>query len=358
MLITPEDLAAIVADVGLDALMDESIEEFENALHDGDLDVRRRDGFATGRDGAAEGAAGGAGMLEWMPAARRGDTVALKVVGYQPANPRARGLPTVLATSTLYDCRSGALTAIMDATFTTALRTGAASAVATRHLADDGSKVLGVVGCGAQAVTQVHALSRVLPLSRVLAYDRDPRVAWSFPGRVAFTGLPVDVVDLDELERRSEVLCTATSVPPGAGPVLTGLELAPAAHINAIGSDLPGKAELPAGLLARAVVCPDFLPQALVEGECQRLAPDRVGPSLAEVVAGGLGDSLRGLLTVFDSTGYAVQDLVVAETVLRHARRIGVGSPLPTFTGAIDPLDPYCLVRRATSAVRAGAATR
>jgi L-lysine cyclodeaminase len=338
LLITQQDLARVIHAVGIDALMDETILALESTFADpAGLEVRTRDGFTlhNRRDG----------VLEWMPAMRPDHTATLKVVAYNPDNPTARGLPTIMASNCVYDCRTGGLVAVVDGVFATALRTGAASAVATRHLARPGSSVLGLVGCGAQAVTQLHALSRVLRLERVLVHDTDPVALDSFARRVAFTGLRIEPTDRDALEEQADVVCTATSVEPGKGPVIRGdpRRMRPGVHVNAVGSDLPGKTELPRDLLDAAVVVPDFLPQALVEGECQQLDREAIGPSLPEVVAGGSGPSLWDRITVFDSTGFALEDHVVTEIILEHARRIGAGSPLPLFTGTDDALNPYWL---------------
>jgi ornithine cyclodeaminase/alanine dehydrogenase-like protein (mu-crystallin family) len=340
LLIGQSDLRRIVLDAGVDRLMDEVIDALALALADpAAVAVCPRGGFALENERT--------GVLEWMPAMRPSVTATVKMVAYNPDNPDHFQLPTIMASTAVYDSRTGALTALLDATFTTALRTGAASAVATRRLARAGSSTVGLVGCGAQAVAQLHALSRVLPVRRVLAYDPDARVLASFPGRVAFTGLAVEACDRDTLEAASDVICTATSAPVGAPPVLVGDldRLRPGLHVNAVGSDLPGKAELPLALLRAAVVCPDYLPQAAVEGECQQLSGDEIGPSLAELVAGEGGTDLRDRLTVFDSTGYALEDQVVTEVILGHARRLGAWRPLPLFTGTSDARNPYWLSR-------------
>lgn len=345
MLVTQADLRRIITDTGLDRLMDEAIEALEQALVDtGGVAVTPRGGFALENERT--------GVLEWMPAMRPGATATVKMVAYNPENPHRYRLPTIMASTAVYDSRTGALTALLDATFTTALRTGAASAIATRRLARAGSSVVGLVGCGAQAVSQLHALSRVLPVRRVLAYDTDPAALSSFPARVAFTGLTVEPCDRETLEATADVICTATSAPVGAPPVLRGdpERLRPGAHINAVGSDLPGKTELPLVLLRAAVVCPDYLPQAAVEGECQQLSGEEIGPSLAELVAGEQDEQLRDRLTVFDSTGYALEDQVVTEVLLAHARRLGAWRPLPLFTGTSDPRNPYWLSQPAPEA--------
>ncbi|MCY1045059.1 ornithine cyclodeaminase family protein [Corallococcus sp. bb12-1] len=342
LLISPTDLRAIVAGVGLHALMDELIQSLTVALRELDdslTQVHKREGFSLS-DGAHP-----LGALEWMPVLQRGESLTMKVVGSCPANVLEAGLPTLIATHSVYDARTGHLVAVMDGVFATALRTGAASAVASRCLASPDSTVLGLVGCGAQAVTQLHALSRVFQLEQVLVHDLDPDAARSFVRRVAFLGLDVRPTLLADLEARADILCTATTVTAGSGPVISGHALKPHAHINAVGADRPGKTELPLALLRRSLVCPDFPSQARLEGECQQLHPDQIGPDLATVVQQPeefQGWQLRN--TVFDSTGHALEDQVVTRMLLEHARRMGLGTWVALEGLGGDPLDPYALV--------------
>jgi ornithine cyclodeaminase/alanine dehydrogenase-like protein (mu-crystallin family) len=275
-----------------------------------------------------------------MPIHRRGE-VLIKHVGYCPHNPRD-GLPTVISTFSLLDTGSGRLLAVTDGVVATALRTGAASAVASRVLARPDARTAGLVGCGAQAVAQLHALSRVFRLERALVHDIDADVARSFPRRTSFVGLDVEVAPLERVEREADILCTVTSVAAGHGPVIRAAELCAAVHVNAVGSDFTGKTELPRSLLERSLVCPDFLPQALREGECQQIPAEQIGPSLPEVVR--RADELaawRDRSTVFDSTGFALEDHVAMHVLLRHARRLGRWSSVPIEYLPQDPRDPY-----------------
>ena len=161
-----DDVAAVIAAVGLDRLMDEMIEELTTSIvtfDDSVTKVRTRDGFHYSHPEI--------GLIEWMPVMQSGESTTIKVVGYHPGNPRSRQLPTILATISVYDTGTGHLRGLVDGTFLTAVRTGAASAVASRVLARPSSHILGVVGCGAQAVTQIHALVRTFPIDQVLVYD-------------------------------------------------------------------------------------------------------------------------------------------------------------------------------------------
>lgn len=343
MLITVDDLADVVAAVGLDALLDELIASLADTLATHDparLITHDRTGF--------EYRSPTLGLVEWMPALDLGRRVSIKTVGYHPANPATTGTPSVLATTSLYDTADGRLAVICEATILTALRTGAASALATDVLAAPDATVLGVVGCGAQAITQVHAISRVRPISRVIAHDADPAVAATLAARLApvVPDAMVEVVDeqgLGRLLAQVDVLCTCTTVAPGAGPVVPEGEHRPWLHVNAVGADFAGKCELPAALLRQAaLVCPDVPAQCLAEGEAQQLNADDLGPDLASLIRNRAEwKGHRARFTVFDSTGWALEDLVAAELVAGHCERLGLGSVVELQPVAADPHDPY-----------------
>ncbi len=334
-------LRAIVADLGIDAFMDEMFARLHDrfAHHDPKrTETIQRTGFAYQKPEL--------GLVEWMPTMECGEMVSIKTVGYHPGNPVSRGLPSVLATTSLYDTTTGALIALTDSTFLTAVRTGAASAVATDLLAPVDVDVVGVIGCGAQAVTQLHALSRVRRFDRVLAYDIDPSVAATLHRRVPTSvsqRARIDVVQASELPTllaTSDIVCTVTSVEPGSEPILVDGDHKPSLHINAVGADFPGKMELPPTLVRRASVVPDVIEQCLVEGEAQRLDATDLAPDIAQICSGD-HPSLRDELTVFDSTGWALEDMVAAELAMEHARRLGVGVEAEIQLIGDDPYDPY-----------------
>ncbi len=234
-----EDIAQIVASVGFDRLMDDTIRgleaacsEFEPAAHS----IPVRSGFSYDDHAST-------GLVEWMPVIRYGKQVVVKLVGYHPDNPKKFRLPTVLSTVITFDTRTGHATNIIDGTFLTSLRTGAASAVASTVLAKPESSVLGLIGAGAQAVTQLHAISRRFTLSKVLIFDTDVSACTTFADRAGCAGvlLPVEVLPMQEVLSRADILCTSTSIDVGCGPLFEDQELVAGVHINAVGSDFPGK---------------------------------------------------------------------------------------------------------------------
>ena len=336
-------LRAIVADVGVDQLMDEMIERLRDRFEAFDpktTESIQRTGFAYQQPSL--------GLIEWMPTMQCGERVSIKTVGYHPANPTLRSLPSVLATTSLYDTTTGELLALTDSTFLTALRTGAASAIATDLLAPRDVETVGIIGCGAQAVTQLHAISRVRPFTRVLAYDADPSVAATLLERLPSSvghRVTVDVVAAEDraaLLGSVDVLCTVTSVDPGEDAVIADGDHKRSLHVNAVGADFPGKLELPDSLIDRAAVVPDVVEQCLVEGESQRLTEDELAADLATLCAEPTtAQALQQRLTVFDSTGWALEDMVAAELALEHAARLDVGVDAELQLIGDDPYDPY-----------------
>jgi ornithine cyclodeaminase len=342
--ITKSDLQQILSHLGLDRLMDELIDRLTLALarfDDSQTLIKKRDGFAYDQPHP--------GVLEWMPCMQSQGRVTLKMVAYNPKNPQLEQLPTILSSMSLYDARNGRLLCLVDGTLPTALRTGAASAIASRVLARADAQCLGMIGCGAQAVTQIHALSRIFDLSCIKVYDINSQNTESLNQRLAHLGIRVIPSPLHQLVESADILCTATSVEVQAGPIFADGRLKPWLHINAIGSDLPGKTELPLSVLKRAFVCPDFIEQARVEGECQQLDAADIDASLVDLVK--QPEHYRAVqeqLSVFDSTGYAIEDQVVMELLYDYANSLNLGTELAIESYTEDVFDPYAVLKPQT----------
>ena len=346
-LLTSADVRDLVRRVGIDVVMVELIERLDAAFATFDPEVTRiptRSGF--------EYAYPAPGLLEWMPALEVGSEVTLKVVGYHPENPARNARPTILSTLLAFEVDSGALRAVADGTLLTTLRTGAASAVASRWLAHPESRVLGLIGCGAQAVTQAHALAKVFEFEEILVHDRSPEAEAGFAERVdGLVGAArVRALAPAELVGRCDVLCVATSIDVGAGPVFGAVETRPWLHVNAVGSDFPGKTELPRSLVEESFVCADFVDQALREGESQQLADRRRPAAIHEVAADPEAYAqMRRQRTIFDSTGWMVEDRVALRLALELADRFELGSRIEIEDGGGAPLDPYGFLRMAVA---------
>ena len=338
ILLDAHDVRRIVQKVGPNQFMDALIQSMHETLDNFDAantSIPSRDGFNYSEPIH--------GLIEWMPILKDGGAATLKLVGYHPQNPALWNLPTVLCSLLSFDTSTGHLAAMVDGTLATAMRTGAASAVASRILADSSSRNLGLVGAGAQAVTQLHAISRVFDLQHIYVCDEDPEVLATFRQRIAFLGLSAELhmTEVDEVCAEADILCTVTSVLPGAAPVIVDNNLKSNLHINAVGSDFPGKFELTEDLIRSAYVCPDFIPQALTEGECQRLKAEQLGPDFVNLVKGRSQYSAQQKnLTIFDSTGFALEDDIVLKLILRFAAELGIGRSM-SLEHEADPHNPY-----------------
>ena len=339
-LLSEKEVYEIVRTVGVNQIMDDlyqrlfdGISRFSDKL----IFCPEREGFSYSMPST--------GLIEWMPLYdERNQRVMIKTVGYHPDNPKARNLPTILSNSSLYDVRSGELICVFESTLATAMRTGAASAIATKALAHPKSKRFGFIGCGAQAVTQAHALSRVFDINELLYFDIDQHVEMTFEKRCDFLEGKINFAKatIDEIVTTCDVVTTATTIEVGKGPLFERSDTLPHVHFNAVGSDFPGKIELPYALLKESFICPDHLEQAIKEGECQQLAANDIGPSLASLIQhADLYSAHQLSKTVFDSTGWSFEDWIVMELFLGYAKSLGLQTSFHMNQSTNDVTNPY-----------------
>lgn len=252
------------------------------------------------------------------------DAAGVKWVSVYPNNP-PKGMPTVLASIIYSDPSSGRPLAIMDGTLITDYRTGASGAIAAKYLARRDSKSFGLIGTGAQARTQLLATTRVFRFGEVLAWSRSDESLNAFLDFA--TDFPIRQASVEECAG-CDIVCTTT---PSTKPIVEASWVKEGAHINAIGADAPGKQELDIEILHKAQVVVDDVAQSLHAGEIN-VAVNK-GLFRAEDIYGTLGQVIAGLkagrvgteLTVFDSTGLAIQDIAVAKVVFQRAKEMGVG---------------------------------
>jgi ornithine cyclodeaminase/alanine dehydrogenase-like protein (mu-crystallin family) len=233
---------------------------------------------------------------------------------------------------------------LVDGVLLTALRTGASSAVASKMMAKKDSKILGIIGCGAQSVPQIHAISRLFNIQEILINDIDQPSMESLEDRIGPLNLRITpkICNIPDILMQSDILCTATSIEPDKGPLFDKFTTKQHLHINAVGADFPGKFELPLSLLKQAYVCPDFLEQAVVEGECQQLKASEIGPSWIELIHNeSLQETYQSALSVFDSTGWALEDQVTANLFFNYAKVLGLGTKMNIETYSPDEKNPY-----------------
>lgn len=265
----------------------------------------------------------GRGDFRAMPAAQAG-VAGIKWVNVHPDNRSSTDLPSVMGTFILNDPDTGFPLAIMDATLLTALRTGAAGAVASKHLARPGPETIGFIGAGVQGRTLHDAHRIVFPSFRPLVHDRDAAAAASLADAIG--GVAVSLAEA----AGADIVCTAT---PATTGYLAREAVQPDVHINAMGADAPGKQELTTDLLLDAAIYVDDVHQAVKSGEINvavaegALTETDLAGSLGEVVA-GFRDRPASGRTVFDSTGLAIQDLALAQAIYDAARSSGLGNQI------------------------------
>ncbi len=273
------------------------------------------------------------GISLYMPSFLRGaGALACKVVAVYRDNPERHHLPTTTGTILLQEAETGRVCCIMDGEYLTALRTGAASGVATRHLARrEAGQTAGIFGAGVQARMQLLAVAEVRRLSRAWVYDPAPGTAAAFAREmsrrldleVAAASSPAEAV-------RADILCTATT---SSQPVFDGRQVREGAHVNGIGSHTPGARELDGELLRRARLVGDSREACFRESGDILLAlregligEEHFHAELGEIVTGGkAGRGSDREITVFKSNGLAIQDAAAASLVYRKALAAGVG---------------------------------
>jgi alanine dehydrogenase len=250
----------------------------------------------------------------------------VKIVNVHPDNP-ARGLPTVMALTVILDIETGQPVAIINATRLTDMRTGAAGAIAAKYLSAKKEIVLGVVGTGKQAEAQVTAISRELKIREVRIWGRNPDHIRKFADR--FMEFPCLSASLENA-CDCDVLVTTT---PSRSPLIRSEWIHSGTHINAIGADGPGKEELDPVLLRRAQVFVDDPAQAIHSGEINvpisggLYRPDEIAGTLGEIVIGKKKRENSDRITIFDSTGLAIQDLAIAKIAMQHGKKMELPFP-------------------------------
>jgi len=272
------------------------------------------------------------GDFRAMPAALPG-CAGMKWVNVHPQN-SSLGLPSIMAVLIYNDPKTGYPLAIMDATEITAYRTGAAAAIASKYLARRDSHTIGLIGAGFQAYTQILAHAEVFKPISINAFDISEAAVDKL-----MHSLPQFSIRKCSIHEAvtSDIVCTLT---PSRSPIVKKEWIVPGTHINAVGADAPGKQELDPLILKEAIVVVDDMKQASGSGEINvpiqkgAYSIGEVYGTLAEVIVGkkkGRTDSK--VVTVFDSTGIAVEDIAVAKLLFEKAQQVG-GYPSVDLIGA------------------------
>jgi alanine dehydrogenase len=262
------------------------------------------------------------GDFRAMPASLPG-CAGMKWVNVHPQNP-SLGLPSIMAILIYSDPETGYPLAIMDGTEITAYRTGAAAAIASKYLARPDSHMIGIIGAGFQAHTQILAHAELFSPISINVFDVSKaavdKLMQSFPQFSIRNSSIQEAV-------ASDIVCTLT---PSRSPIIKKEWVVSGTHINAVGADAPGKEELEPSILKEAIVVVDDLEQASTSGEINVPVKEgsysirKIYGTLAELVAGKKkGRMDNRVITVFDSTGIAVEDIAVAKLLFEKAQQAG-----------------------------------
>jgi ornithine cyclodeaminase len=277
---------------------------------------------------------GGLGATLTMPAAMSGPVrIGTKLLTLFPNNP-ARGLPFIQGLVVMFDGETGRPAGLLEGTALTALRTGAASGLATSVLANAGAARVGIIGCGTQARTQLEAVCCVREVEQVTVFSLDgaQRFVEEMQGRGNVPQSIQIASSAAAVAESADIICTATTA---STPILQKEAVRPGTHINAVGSYTPAMQELDPHLLADVTLVVDQISATMDEaGEViaavsQGLIRENELVELGQVIDGARpGRQSVAEITVFKSVGVAAQDLCAAARALRRAEERGIGVEL------------------------------
>lgn len=276
------------------------------------------------------------GISLYMPAyLKEMKALACKVVTVYKDNPVKYDLPTTIGKVLLQDPDTGDVSCIMDGGFLTAMRTGAASGVATKYLArEEQGMTAGIFGTGVQAQMQLWAICEVRDIKKAWAYDINTEAARNF-AKLMGDKLGIEIViatSPDEL-LEADIICAATSSPT---PIFDGSKVKPGTHINGIGSHTPNARELDTEIIRRSKfigdsreACFNEAGDIIIPVEAGEIEESHFYAEIGEVVTGKKnGRSAADEITVFKSNGLAVQDAATAKLVFDKALEQGIGTEI------------------------------
>ncbi|WP_028865411.1 ornithine cyclodeaminase family protein [Psychromonas aquimarina] len=263
----------------------------------------------------------GPGSIFSLKSANTAELTGWKAGSYWPGNVD-KNIPCHASTIFLLNPETGYLDAVIEGSTVNAYRTAAADAVAAAELARADAQCLVIFGTGHQAFYECMAVSKVRNINTILVVGRDPQKAHKLAAKLNKQGLSASPCDAQTACRRADIIITATTA---ASPLFAAEWVQPGTHISAMGADTQGKQELPADLLESAKLYCDFTAQSLVIGEFQHLSKDAQQPQMiGHVLAGkSAGRTNDREITVFDSSGIAVQDLFIGQHLLTAAVEAG-----------------------------------
>ncbi|HEY0655715.1 MAG TPA: ornithine cyclodeaminase family protein [Chryseosolibacter sp.] len=249
-----------------------------------------------------------------------------------PKNPMKNGLPTIQGVMVVSDAHDGRLLALMDSIEITIIRTGAATAVAAKHLANPDAKTVTIIGCGNQGRISLRALKSVRNIQKAFVFDLDQRVTENFATAMR-EELNIAVEPVDDFKNALAVSDICVTCTPSKQPFIKRDHIRPGTFVAAVGSDNAEKQELDPALLIGNKLVADSLAQASTIGELHHALKANVvriqdvHAELGEVIAGlKQGRTSKDDIIIFDSTGTALQDVAAAAIVYEKAINASVST--------------------------------
>jgi ornithine cyclodeaminase/alanine dehydrogenase len=277
------------------------------------------------------------GLSLYMPAyLKEMRALACKVVTVYKNNPQKHNLPTTIGKVLLQNPETGEVICVMDGGYLTAVRTGAASGVATKYLArPDKGQIAGIFGAGVQAKMQLWAVAVARQISQAYVYDISAPAADNFVKEmsVKLNFKIIRVNSPEEIINKADIICTASS---SATPLFDGSLVKQGTHINGIGSHTPNARELDTTIIKRSKLIADSYEACLKEAG-DIMIPIQEGAITKEHIRAELGEIIVGRkparesdseITLFKSNGLAIQDAATAKLVYDKARQAGIGKEI------------------------------
>ena len=335
-LLTTRDIGAIVAAKGLAACLGTLVSYLEQDFARwGEFDKSARVANHS-KDG----------VIELMPISDA-SLYSFKYVNGHPKNTRA-GLPTVMAFGLLADVDTGRPELLSELTLTTAMRTAATSVMVAKRLARADSRVMAVIGNGAQSEFQSLAFHLLMGIAEVRLFDVDPRATAKLVANLDAVAPALKVTvcaSAAEAVRGADIVTTVTADKTNA-TIITPDMVQPGQHINGVGGDCPGKTELHADVLRAGAVFVEYEPQSRVEGDLQQMPADFEVTEFWRVLAGeAAGRTSPEQVTVFDSVGFALEDFSALRLLRDLAAELDLGRTIDLVPELNDPKNLFGALR-------------
>ena len=286
------------------------------------------------------------GVIELMPISDA-SLYSFKYVNGHPKNTRA-GLPTVMAFGLLANVDTGRPELLSELTLTTAMRTAATSVMVAKRIARPDSRVMAVIGNGAQSEFQALAFHLLMGIAEVRLFDVDAGATAKLVANLHAVAPALKTVvcaSTAEAVRGADIVTTVTADKTNA-TIITPDMLAPGMHINGVGGDCPGKTELHADVLRAGAVFVEYEPQSRVEGDLQQMPADFAVTEFWRVLAGDAPGRLSPeQVTVFDSVGFALEDFSALRLLRDLAVELGLGRSIDLVPDMADPKNLFGALR-------------